>query len=333
MPSPTEPSDRSHPPALVDDQTGMSRRRLLKAGAATIAGAAATLTTTRTAGASSASLSSAAPGPSTPPAADRPFEGSVVAITGGTSGIGEATVRAFAAAGALVTFCGRRVELGRTVERSVRDAGGDVTYLPADVRDFEQVRSFVDDTVTQHGRLDIAFNNAGIQVNRPLHETSVEEWTDSMNTNARGVFLAMQHEIRHMLVQGHGIIVVNSSIGAMVARPGLSLYQATKRAVLALVTSAALEYGSSGIRINAIAPGIVDTAMIRPPGLDDETWAAIVDALGAANADGLGRVAAPSEIATAVLTLCRPELSYMTGSIVPVDGGITAGRPLILPSS
>jgi NAD(P)-dependent dehydrogenase (short-subunit alcohol dehydrogenase family) len=310
--------------ATRDPVDTVPRRHLLYGTAAAVAGTAAGL-------ALPGSASPSSPGEPTAQTTRR-FEGTVVAITGGTSGIGEATARAFAAEGAQVTFCGRRANVGQVVERSIRQAGGDATYIRADVRDPDAVRSFVDQTVQRHSRLDIAFNNAGIQVNRPLHETTVDEWDDSMNTNARGVFLAMRHEIEQMLTQGSGIIVVNSSIGAMVGRPGLSLYQATKRALLALVASAALEYGESGIRVNAIAPGIVDTAMIRPPGIDDATWASLLSGLGAANVDGLGRVATPAEIASAVLTLCSDDLLYMTGTTVPVDGGITAGRPLVLPT-
>lgn len=147
-----------------------------------------------------------------------------------------------------MTFCGRRANLGQAVARSIRQADGDATYIWADVRDPDAVRSVVDQMVQRHSRLDIAFNNAGIQVNRPLHETTVDEWDDSMNTNARGVFLAMRPEIEQMLTQGSGIVVVNSSIGPLVSRPRLSLYQATKRALLAFVASTALEYGESGIR-------------------------------------------------------------------------------------
>jgi NAD(P)-dependent dehydrogenase (short-subunit alcohol dehydrogenase family) len=301
----------------------LPRRRVLTTTAVALAGTAVGAALPESASAHAQSQ----PQPST----TRRFEGTVVAITGGTSGIGEATARAFAAEGARVTFCGRRANLGQRVERSIRDDGGDATYIRADVRDPEAVRSFIDRTVRRHDRLDIAFNNAGIQINRPLHETSVDEWNDSMNTNARGVFLAMRYQIPQMLSQGSGTIVVNSSIGAMVGRPGLSLYQATKRALLALVASAALEYGAQGIRVNAIAPGIVDTAMIRPPGIDDATWASILPALGDANVDGLHRVATPTEIASAVLGMCSQDFVYMTGTTVPVDGGITAGRPLVLP--
>ncbi|KOX16203.1 oxidoreductase [Saccharothrix sp. NRRL B-16348] len=259
------------------------------------------------------------------------YAGKVVQITGATSGIGAATARAFAAEGAKVAFCGRRTALGQEVERSIRAAGGDATYIAADVRVPSSVRQFVDGAVRRYGRVDIAFNNAGVQVNANLADVTVEQWDDLMNTNARGVFLAMKHQLPHMRAGGGGHIIVNSSIGAIVGRPGLSTYQASKQAVRALVQSAALEHGVDGIRVNAIMPGITDTPMIRPAGLDDATWNQAKVALGQLNVDGLKRIASPDDIARAVLALASPDLAYLTGAAIPVDGGIVAGRRMLLP--
>lgn len=258
------------------------------------------------------------------------FAGKVVLITGATSGIGEATARAFAAEGAKVAFCGRRVALGRAVERSIRAAGGEASYLAADVRIPASVQQFVDRAVRRYGGLDIAFNNAGIQISAKLHEVTVEQWDDVFDTNARGVFLAMKYQLPHLLAGG-GQIIVNSSVGAIVGRPELSTYQATKQAVQALVQSAALEYGGHGVRVNAILPGITDTPMIRPPDMDDATWEQAKVVLGKLNVDGLKRIATPADIARAVLALASDDLAYLTGASVPVDGGIAAGRPLQLP--
>ncbi|CAM4200314.1 SDR family NAD(P)-dependent oxidoreductase [Kibdelosporangium persicum] len=258
------------------------------------------------------------------------FAGKVVLITGATSGIGEATARAFAAAGARVAFCGRRANLGRAVEHAIRSSGGEATYIQADVREPSSVQHFVDSAVRRYGRLDIAFNNAGVQISAPLHKVTVEQWDDVTDTNARGVFLSMKYQIPHMLATG-GHIIVNSSVGAVVGRPGLSTYQATKQAVQALVKSAALEYGGQGIRVNAILPGITDTAMIRPAGLDDATWQSALVFLGQENVDGLKRTATPAMIASAVLGLAGDEFAYLTGASVPVDGGIAAGRRMIVP--
>ncbi|MFD0206287.1 MULTISPECIES: SDR family NAD(P)-dependent oxidoreductase [Saccharothrix] len=259
------------------------------------------------------------------------YAGKVVQITGATSGIGEATARAFAAAGAKVAFCGRRTALGRQVERSIREAGGDATYIAADVRVPSSVREFVDGAVRRYGRVDIAFNNAGVQVNADLDDVTVEQWDDVMNTNARGVFLAMKYQVPHLRAGGGGHIIVNSSVGAIVGRPGLSTYQATKQAVRALVQSAALEYGVDGIRVNAIMPGITDTPMIRPAELDEATWNQAKVALGRLNVDGLKRIASPDDIARAVLALASDDLAYLTGAAIPVDGGIVAGRRMLLP--
>ncbi|GAB2984080.1 glucose 1-dehydrogenase [Saccharothrix stipae] len=259
------------------------------------------------------------------------YAGKVVQITGATSGIGAATARAFAAAGAKVAFCGRRTALGHEVERSIRASGGDATYIAADVRVPSSVQHFVDGAVRRYGRVDIAFNNAGVQVNADLDKVTVEQWDDVVNTNARGVFLAMKHQVPHMRAAGGGHIIVNSSIGAIVGRPGLSTYQASKQAVRALVQSAALEYGVHGIRVNAIMPGITDTPMIRPPGFDDVTWDQVKAALGQLNVDGLKRIASPDDIARAVLAMASADLAYLTGAAVPVDGGIVAGRRMLLP--
>jgi NAD(P)-dependent dehydrogenase (short-subunit alcohol dehydrogenase family) len=260
------------------------------------------------------------------------FAGKVVLITGATSGIGEATARAFASAGAKVAFCGRRANLGRDVERSIRAARGEATYIQADVRVPASVQQFVDGAVQRYGRLDIAFNNAGVTINSPLHNVTVEQWDDMMNTNARGVFLAMKYQIPHMLRQNSGHIIVNSSVGAIVGRPDLSIYQATKQAVQALVKSAALEYGEKGIRVNAILPGITDTAMIRPPGLDDATWRQVLVYLGQHNVDGLKKVATPAMIAQGVLAIAAEEFGYLTGASIPVDGGLAAGRRMLIPA-
>lgn len=231
-----------------------------------------------------------------------------------------------------VAFCGRRANLGRQVERSIRAAGGEATYTAADVRVPESVRQFVDTAVRKYGRLDIAFNNAGVQISSPLHQVTVEQWDDVFSTNARGVFLAMKFQLPHMLNQKSGHIIVNSSAGVIVGRPNLSTYRATKQAMQALVKSAALEYGAQGIRVNAILPGITDTPMIRPPpGYDDETWQRMLTILGQLNVDGLKKVATPEMIAQAVLAMASDELGYLTGASVPVDGGLTAGRPLQLP--
>ncbi|MGI5450643.1 SDR family NAD(P)-dependent oxidoreductase [Streptomyces sp. CA-243310] len=260
------------------------------------------------------------------------FQGKSVLITGGTSGIGRATAKAFALEGARVGFCGRRAELGRQAEREIRDAGGEATYIEADIRVEDQVRVFVDRVASRYGGIDVAFNNAGIGGGKLPHEMSVEEWDDVQATNARGVFLAIKYEIPHMLKAQRGVIVCTSSSAAEQARPNSAAYTASKRAVQGLVKSAALAYGPKGIRVNALLPGTTDTPFVRPPGIPDADWAKYKQAWGPLNVDGLERMAEAEEIARAVLGLASDDFPYMTGASISVDGGGTAGRKMIQPS-
>jgi NAD(P)-dependent dehydrogenase (short-subunit alcohol dehydrogenase family) len=259
------------------------------------------------------------------------FHGKVVAVTGATSGIGRETALLFAAAGAKVGFCGRREEEGRQVEREIRRAGGDAVYIRADVRIPEQTQAFVDGVARRYGRLDIAFNNAGIHLGKPLHETTVEEWDDVHLTNARGVFLAMKYEIPHLVRAGGGVIICTASSQAEHTRPGHSAYSASKRAVQGIVRAAALDYGAQGIRVLSVDPGTTDTRLVRPPGIPDDLWAQFKDAWGPLNVHGLPRMAEAKEMATAVVALAATDFGYLSGTSVLIDGAMSTGRPMAMP--
>ncbi|MEO1393982.1 MAG: SDR family NAD(P)-dependent oxidoreductase [Cyanobacteria bacterium J06634_5] len=192
------------------------------------------------------------------------FAGKVAVVTGATSGIGEVTARAFAAEGAQVIFNGRRANLGRAIERDIQASGGEAVYIQTDVRDPAQITRFFQEVVNRYGRLDIAFNNAGVvSPNAPTAEQTLDDWTNVMDTNARGYWLCMKEEIPIMLSQGSGHIINNASVSAHVGFANIMPYSASKHAVLGLTKCAALEYGPQNIRINSISPGGVDTPMRR----------------------------------------------------------------------
>lgn len=259
-------------------------------------------------------------------AAGRRFDNKVVIVTGEPLVL---VVPLFlhSREGAKVGFCGRRTALGQQVEAEVRALGGEATSIKADVQIAAEVKQFVDGVADAYGGLDVAFNNAGINFSRPLHEIEEEEWNQLNDTNVRGVFLAMKYEIPHLLKRGGGTIVVTASAQAVATRPGGSAYTASKRALVGLVQAAALDYGPQEIRVNAIAPGTVDTPMVRQmagSGLDDAAWPALARKWAEANIPTLKRMATPEEMATAVLSLASDDFPFLTGSTLSIDGGMTA---------
>ncbi|WP_280265785.1 SDR family NAD(P)-dependent oxidoreductase [Nocardia wallacei] len=266
-----------------------------------------------------------APGP--PPARSR-FENRTVLITGATSGIGAAAARLFAAEGARVAFCGRRTERGQAVEREIRGAGGEATYFRADVLVENEIRAFVDAAVAKYGGLHVAFNNAGITIQKKLHEYSADDFDRVLNTNLRGTFLAMKYEVPHMIRSGGGTIVVTSSSNALATDAGRAAYTASKRGLVGLVQSAALDYAGDGIRVNALVPGTTDTDLVRDlspiGGLPDDAYRVAMRQWAKSNVPGLGRLATPEEVAAFALTLASPEHPYLTGAQLVIDGGKTA---------
>lgn len=247
------------------------------------------------------------------------FAGKVVLITGATSGIGEGTAYAFAKEGAKVFFCGRRENLGKQVEAKIKGFGGEATYMQADVRKDADVKAFVDGCVQKYGRIDIAFNNAGI-VNpkiAKLHEQPTEDFLDSMNTNALGTFLSMKYEIPYMLKQGSGAIVNTASISGHRGFTEIGPYSTSKHAVVGLTKIAALEYAKNNIRVTSISPGGVDTPMLRrvraQRGVSFEEGSKAIP---------IGRTNTVEEMARAVMFLTSDEASAFHGSIVDVTSGM-----------
>lgn len=260
--------------------------------------------------------------------ARRRFEGKVVLITGATSGIGRAAALLFAAEGGKVGFCGRREQLGKQVEAEIRSAGGEATYLKADVRVEDDVRRFVDGVAGKYGGLDVCFNNAGISIERPLHEYTTAEWDDVTNTNLRGNFLALKYEVPHLLKRGGGTVVVTSSSNAIATTEKRSAYTATKRGLVGLVQSAAHDYAARGIRINTLIPGTTNTELVRRlagmMNVPDPVWNALAANWGKTHVHGLQRMATPNEIAVFALALASDDFPYLTASQLVIDGGKTA---------
>jgi NAD(P)-dependent dehydrogenase (short-subunit alcohol dehydrogenase family) len=247
------------------------------------------------------------------------LENKVALVTGGTSGIGKATAIALGLAGAKVVFSGRREEEGENTASSIRQSGAECLFVRSDVSSEADVKALIEKTVASYGRLDVVFNNAGIESPmKPLHEQSIEDFDKLMAINVRGLFLCMKYQIQQMLTQSAGVIINNSSMGGIIAFAGVSPYIASKHAVMGLTRSAALDYAKQGIRINAVNPGLIATEMMNrfaTTGTTLEQFASVVP---------MGRLGQPEEIAATVVFLCSDAASYITGQSLLVDGGYTA---------
>jgi NAD(P)-dependent dehydrogenase (short-subunit alcohol dehydrogenase family) len=248
------------------------------------------------------------------------FQNKVAFVTGGAGGIGFATARAFVEAGAAVAITDINEEAAKVSADTLTHAGHRALGLRCDVSDEASVASAIDATVAAFGRLDFAYNNAGLHA--PSVETAdamAEDFDRVIAVNLRGVWTCMKHELRQMRRQGYGAIVNCSSQSGLTGIAGLAAYTASKHGVVGLTKSASLEYARKGIRINAICPGTVRTPMVDKAMADHpESMQAVIDDIP------LGRMGTPEEIASAVLWLCSPGAGFMVGQIVAPDGGYTA---------
>lgn len=248
------------------------------------------------------------------------FDGKVALVTGASSGIGREAALQFARHGAKVVCAARRKNEGEVTVNEIKAQGGEAIFVQTDVSDEKQIERLVAETLKQYGRLDCAFNNAGIEgkVGVMVHEQTGEGYDTVFDINVKGVLLSMKHEIRAMSKNGGGAIVNNSSIAGQIGMPGASVYIASKHAVNGLTKSAAVEYAKEKIRVNAVCPAAIQTDMLDRFLGDNEEFKQ-----GMTAAHPVGRIGEAKEVAAAVLFLCSDGASFITGHCLPVDGGYT----------
>jgi len=244
----------------------------------------------------------------------------VILITGALTGIGRATAIAFAREGAHVVVCGRHDDAGNALVTELRAVGAEAEYIRADVRHEDDGRGLVDRTVKRFRRLDVAVNNAGTEGKPgPVTEQTAESYASTFDTNVLGTLLSLKHELRVMLPQRQGSIVNVSSTFGRAGGPGASVYVASKHAVEGLTKAAALEVAGSGVRVNVVAPGPIETGMLNRFTGDEEKKAALVSRVP------LKRAGLPEEIAQTIVFLASEKASFITGVSIAVDGGKLAG--------
>jgi len=248
------------------------------------------------------------------------LENRAALVTGGTSGIGEATCLLFGREGASVAVVGRNTERGKSVEKRISDAGGDAIFIQADVRKSDDCRTAVDRTLETFGRLDVLFNNAGSYYQNDVVGCTEQEWDDQVDTSLKGTFLMSKYALPHMIERGTGSIINCASGWGLVGGPRSAAYCAAKGGMVVMTKAMAIDHGPQGIRVNAICPGDTDTPMeredARAQGL---TWDQYLEQTVAHRP--IARMATPEEIAFGVLYLASDESSYVTGAALPVDGG------------
>jgi NAD(P)-dependent dehydrogenase (short-subunit alcohol dehydrogenase family) len=248
------------------------------------------------------------------------FEGTVAVVTGGSSGIGRAAAVEFARAGAAVAIADVEVDRGEEVANEIEAMGVPGIYVAGDVSQPADVDRFIGTVMHEFGRIDHAFNNAGIEgAQAILGESDIDNWNRVIGVNLTGVWLCMRAELEVMSAQGSGSIVNCSSVAGLVGFPGISAYTASKHGVVGLTKTAALEYATAGIRVNAVCPGVIATEMIDRFTHGDPQALEQLEAT-----EPIGRLGTSAEIASAVLWLCSPGASFTTGQAIAVDGGFVA---------
>lgn len=248
------------------------------------------------------------------------FQDKVAIITGAGHGIGKTTAIEFAKLGAKVVVADVDVQAGNSVVNQIKEGGGTATFVACDVTSDAQVQALVDTTIEEFGKLDIAFNNAGIEIEHSKLADGDEATYDKiMDVNVKGVWRCMKYQIPALLANDGGAIVNTASIAGLGAAPKMSIYAASKHAVIGLTKSAAIEYGKKGIRVNAVCPAVIDTEMFKRAAESDPRKAEFAHSV-----HPVGRIGQPEEVAAAVLYLCSDQAKFTTGIALPVDGGVTS---------